>query len=288
MKQQPLRDFGFREVNGMILETRKLEERLSLPDAHVVFYILDTPGEKLRIQKRPFVILCPGGGYEHTSFREGEPLAMYYLGRGYHAAVLRYSTAPAVFPAALLELGRTMTIIHENAEKWKVDTDRIFVQGCSAGGHLAGCLGTMWKEPFLSEELHTDSRLLRPAGLLLCYPVISSRAGTAHEGSFRSLLGEQYEEKKDSLSLEDRVTSDTPPCFIWHTFADATVPVNNSFLMAQALHRCHVKTELHVFQEGAHGLGAADELSRRKDGSGVQEECQCWLDLSYRWMEGIR
>ena len=60
----------------MILETVKLKEEGSLPDAHVVFYILDTPGEKLFIQKRPLVILCPGGGYERTSFRQGEPIAM--------------------------------------------------------------------------------------------------------------------------------------------------------------------------------------------------------------------
>ena len=71
----------------MILETVKLQEEGSLPDAHVVFYILDTPGEKLWIQKRPFVILCPGGGYERTSFREGEPIAMYFLGKGYHVAI---------------------------------------------------------------------------------------------------------------------------------------------------------------------------------------------------------
>lgn len=272
----------------MILETVKLQEEGSLPDAHVVFYILDTPGEKLWIQKRPFVILCPGGGYERTSFREGEPIAMYFLGKGYHVAILRYSTAPAVFPAALLELGRTMALIHENREKWKVDTDQIFVQGCSAGGHLAGTLGTMWQESFLAQKLHVKAEDLRPAGLLLCYPVISSKEGVAHEGSFRALLGDRYEAEKEKLSLEDRVGEETPPCFLWHTFADATVPVENSLLMAGALHRCHVKTELHIFQEGVHGLGAADELSRRADGSGVQRECQCWTDLAYRWMEHIR
>ena len=200
----------------MILETVKLQEEGSLPDAHVVFYILDTPGEKLWIQKRPFVILCPGGGYERTSFREGEPIAMYFLGKGYHVAILRYSTAPAVFPAALLELGRTMALIHENGEKWKADTDQIFVQGCSAGGHLAGTLGTMWQEPFLAQKLHVKAEDLRPAGLLLCYPVISSKEGVAHEGSFRALLGDRYEAEKEKLSLEDRVGEETPPCFLWH------------------------------------------------------------------------
>lgn len=272
----------------MILKTIKLKEQGSLPDAHVVFYILDTPGEKLHIQSRPFVILCPGGGYERTSFREGEPIAMQFLRQGYHVAVLRYSIAPAVFPAALLELGRTVLLIRAHAEEWKADPSQIFVQGCSAGGHLAGCLGTMWDAPFLAEALQTEPDLLQPEGMILCYPVISSARGTAHEGSFRALLGTDREEAWEPLSLEKRVKETTVPAFLWHTFADGTVPVDNALVMAQALHRARVRTELHVFQEGAHGLGAADELSRRPDGSGVEPECQCWTKLACRWMEQIR
>lgn len=272
----------------MILHTIQLKEEGSLPGAHAVFYILDTPGDRIRIQKRPLIILCPGGGYERTSFREGEPIAMYFLEKGYHAAVLRYSTAPAVYPTALLELGRTMALIHEQKEEWKVDTDRIFVQGSSAGGHLAGCLGTMWNSPFLTGQLSVEAAVLKPAGLVLSYPVISSREGIAHEKSFRTLLGEKYQEMKEALSLEKQVNRDMPPCFLWHTFADGTVPVENSLVMAEALHRCHINTELHVFQKGIHGLGRANEGSRRADGTGVEEACSCWVELAYRWMEQIR
>lgn len=270
----------------MIIEKIKLETEGSLPEAHFVVYILDTPNE-LYVKKRPMIILCPGGGYERTSFREGEPIAMYFLQKGYHVGILRYSTAPAQYPTALLELGTAMGIVHKYAEEWKIDTSKIFVQGSSAGGHLAGCLGVFWDNPFLSKKLNIASRKLRPAGLILSYPVISSDENISHRGSFQTLLGDKYITEKDSLSLENKVTEHTVPCFLWHTFEDQTVPVENSLRMAEALHRKGIRTELHLFQKGLHGLGSAGEESRRDDGSGVQEECQCWIDLAYKWMENI-
>lgn len=233
------------------------------------------------------IILCPGGGYEMTSFREGEPIAMYFLEKGYHVGVLRYSTAPARYPTALLELGTAMGIVHGRSAEWKVDAGKIFVQGSSAGGHLAGCLGAFWDREFLSEKTKIVPERLRPAGVILSYPVISSDENISHAGSFKSLLGERYETEKDTLSLEKQVTEKMVPCFLWHTFEDGTVPAENSIRMAEALHRRGIKTELHLFQKGPHGLGTAREESRREDGSGVQEECQCWMDLAYRWMENI-
>lgn len=270
----------------MIIERMKLQTEGSLPDAHFIAYVLDTPGD-LHIKKRPMVILCPGGGYERTSFREGEPIAMYFLQKGYHVGILRYSTAPAKYPTAFLELGMAMGIVKGHSEEWKVDERQIFVQGSSAGGHLAGCLGVFWNSTFLSKKLGIPSEKLRPAGLLLSYPVISSDENISHKGSFLNLLQDEYEEKKEMLSLERQVTEYTVPCFIWHTFEDRTVPVQNSVRMAEALHEKGIRTVLHLFQKGSHGLGSAGEESRRADGSGVQEECQCWMDLAYKWMENI-
>ena len=51
------------------------------------FYILDTLPDEMKIQKRPIILICPGGGYHKVSYREGEPLAMHFLSLGYHACV---------------------------------------------------------------------------------------------------------------------------------------------------------------------------------------------------------
>lgn len=273
----------------MIYKEIPIQAEGSAEDARLVVYILDTPEEKIKIQKRPVMILCPGGGYERTSYREGEPLAMHFLNRGYHVGVLRYSTAPAVFPTALMELGMAVKLFHTYEREWKVDTEHIIVQGSSAGGHLAASLGVFWNQPFLWEALQVPAEMLKPKGLILSYPVISSDEEKAHTASFKNLLGDAYasQEKKELVSLERQVGVHTPPCFIWHTFTDQTVPVGNSLRMALALERYKIPTELHIFREGIHGLGTATKLVEKPDGAGVQAECQCWVDLADAWLAGL-
>lgn len=271
----------------MLYKEIPIQTNGSAPDTKLVTYILDTPGEHIKIRKRPAVILCPGGGYELTSYREGEPLAMHFLSKGYHVGVLRYSICPARFPTALLELGIAMSLFHEHAEEWKVDTDHIIVQGSSAGGHLAGCLGVFWNRQFLTDILGISSSVLRPAGLILSYPVITADEAYAHMGSFQNLLGDEFYKEKENLSLEKQVGPHMPPCFIWHTFEDRTVPVENTLLLAMALKKAKVPAEIHIFQKGIHGLGLASELVEKPDGSGVQKECQCWVDLADVWLNNL-
>lgn len=45
-------------------------------------YIQDTVNVSERFM-RPAVLICPGGGYEFTSDREGEPIALAFLNKGY-------------------------------------------------------------------------------------------------------------------------------------------------------------------------------------------------------------
>ena len=133
----------------MKYEEIKIQIEGSAEDSRLETYILDTPLDKnLKIEKRPMVLICPGGAYEKTSFREGEPLAVHFLNQGYHAAVLRYSVAPHQFPTQVLELGKAVRMICEHADEWKVDKELIFIHGASAGGHLAASYGVFWNQEF--------------------------------------------------------------------------------------------------------------------------------------------
>lgn len=253
-------------------------------------YLLDTPADKIKIKKRPLVLICPGGGYEKLSYREGEPVAIHFLNQGYHACVLRYSVAPARHPAPLLELGTAMKIICENAAEWQVDERKIILAGFSAGAHLAASLGVFWNRERLLKALGVEkeaSQTLRPAGMLLSYPVITSEEGISHRGSFENLLGERFSGLSGELSIEKQVTEDTPPCFIWHTLDDDTVPVENAFLMVSALKRAGVPAELHVFPKGEHGLSLACRTVERADGSGINEPCAQWITLADAWLGTI-
>ena len=218
----------------MIHEKIEIQLKDSEFKANLFTYFLDNSPEIEPERKRSVVLICPGGGYQMTSDREAEALAVRFMAMGYHAAILRYSVAPARFPEALLQLATAVAMLRENAEKWHIDTEKIVVQGSSAGGHLAASLGVFWNKPFVAEALGMDSEKFRPNGLMLSYPVITS-GEKAHKGSFESVLGEDYadEEKRRFLSLEYNVTKDTPSTFLWHTAPDDTVPVENSLLFLQ-------------------------------------------------------
>ena len=179
----------------MIYNTFELHQEGSLPGAHLVTYIQEY-SEAMAINDRPLILLCPGGGYTRTSDREAEPMALKFLAMGYHAAVLRYSCAPAEYPTSLKELAYSIKFLREHAKEWHIDPHKIVVEGCSAGGHLAASLGVFWDEDFLAESQGlsaSEHELLRPDGLLLCYPVITS-GEFAHRGSFENLLGSRQEE----------------------------------------------------------------------------------------------
>ena len=251
-------------------------------------YFLDSSIEMRPNEKRPVILMCPGGGYEMTSDREAEPMAMQFLAMGYHVAILRYSVCPVRYPAALLQVAESVLYLKEHTDEYHIDPEKIVVQGCSAGGHLAANYGIAWNSPFLTKlmGMENDPEQLCVAGLLLCYPVITS-GEKAHEESFRNLLGEQYEEKKDELSLENQVTPDTPPTFLWHTATDETVPVENSLYFFQACLQQGVSAELHIYSVGGHGLSLANEETCRANGIGVQKECQSWIGLAQTWLEEI-
>lgn len=271
----------------MLTEIFKIHAQGSDENAYLRTYIIDR-SDSLRYNKRPLILICPGGGYEFVSDREAEVMALQFTAMGYHAAVLTYSVKPAVFPTQILETAQAWKIIRDNGEKWNVLSDKIIIFGCSAGGHLAASYSLFCEEDFVVNSVGISADGLRPAGMILCYPVITS-GKFAHQGSFAALLGDDYDkltgsELMDKVSLEKQVTDDTPPAFIWHTYTDNVVPVENSLMFAAALREKNVNCELHIFPEGGHGLGLANEFSLDQSGWGLQTECQIWIRHVKIWL----
>ncbi len=242
----------------------------------------EVQGERVR----PLVVICPGGGYGHHSPREGEAIAVKMNDLGYNALVVRYSLVPNEYPCALLELASVVALARSKAAEWHIDTEKIIVAGFSAGGHLAASLGTMWNEGFISEALGVSPEAIKPNAMLLGYPVITS-GEFAHRGSFEKLLGSQYDALVDSMALENRVNADTPRAFIWHTFEDGSVPVENSLLFANAMRRNNIHFELHIFPYGSHGLGLATQETNTKDGTKFQPECAVWTEMFATWLSNL-
>jgi acetyl esterase/lipase len=207
------------------------------------------------------IVVCPGGGYGGLAAHEGHDYALWLNQQGVAAFVLKYRLGSHGYrhPAMLDDAARAVRTVRARATEWRVDPKRVGIMGSSAGGHLASTALTHFDagKPDAADPVERQSS--RPDLGILCYAVITLGEFT-HQGSKRNLLGDQPPtELVRSLSNETQVTAATPPCFVWHTWEDTAVPVENSLQFAAALRRAGVPFDLHVYQKGRHGIGLADK-----------------------------
>lgn len=285
-------------------------------DVTLTTYIVEDSPELLDGKKRPAVLVCPGGAYLNCSDREGEPVALKFVSMGYHAFVLRYSTylegkpgfpdlsepAPAKefcqHPTPVREIGQAMLIIREHGEEWLVDTEKIAVCGFSAGGHNAAMYAAYWHTDLISGYFHEDREKFRPAAAILGYPLTdyvfmkentgkSSPADAAFFAfSNNAFLGSPVpsDEVLDEVSPARHVTKYMPPVFLWATAADTLVPVQHTLRMAHALADQGIPFEVHIFEEGPHGLSLSDQ-STAQARSQIYPDAAKWADLAEAWLE---
>ena len=206
------------------------------------------------------VVICPGGGYGHlASVKEGSDVAEWLNSFGVTGCVLKYRLSPRYrHPAPLLDAQRAIRLVRSQAAEWKLDPQRIGVLGFSAGGHLAATAGTHFDQGDPEATDPIDKVGCRPDLMVLCYPVISFSSPYTHVGSRNNLLGPNADPKLfELLSNEKHVTRETPPTFLFHTSADTGVPPENSLMFYMALHAKGVPAEMHIYEQGKHGVGLA-------------------------------
>jgi acetyl esterase/lipase len=214
------------------------------------------------------LVIFPGGGYGGLADHEGSGYAEFFSKHGVSCFVVRYRLGPEGFrhPAMLEDALAAISTVRGAATALGVDPGRIGVMGSSAGGHLTAHSLVAW-------DTYPSDISLRPDFGILCYPVITSGGEFCHQGSMANLLGPTPAPALlEEVSCEKRVTTDTPPCFIWHTAEDSGVPVENSMMFASALRRNGIPFELHIYAKGDHGLGLNAPFP-------WGEECLRWMGV---------
>lgn len=207
------------------------------------------------------MVICPGGGYAHLAPHEGNDYALWLNQHGVTCFVLKYRLGSSGYhhPAMLNDAARAVRWVRAHAGEYKIDTKRVGLMGSSAGGHLTATLLTHFDAGDANASDVVERQSSRPDLGILCYAVISMGDFT-HQGSKNNLLGKNPSpELVQLLSNELQVTTNTPPCFLWTTFEDKTVPMENTMLFAEALRKNHVPFALHVYEKGGHGMGLKDK-----------------------------
>lgn len=220
-------------------------------------------------KRRRAVLVIPGGGYNHVSEREAEPVAMAFFSRGYEAAVLYYSVGDDIALSSPVSEAAEAAAYIRTLES--VDEERITAIGFSAGGHLAAMLAEHGNDYCKGSELNA---------LILSYPVITmgehAHVGSRDEITLKDIC------KYDYYSAEKNVSSSFPPTFIWSTRNDGSVDVQNSLMMYSALMKENIYSELHIYPDGVHGLSLATLET------GIENPyVSSWIDDAFKFLDSV-
>jgi acetyl esterase/lipase len=207
------------------------------------------------------VVICPGGGYGGVAMdHEGHQIAQWFNSFGVAGFIVDYRHRKKGYghPAPLQDAQRAVRTVRARAAEFNVNPARIGIMGFSAGGHLASSVITHFDAGQADAADPIQRASCRPDFAILCYPVIAFDEPFTHRGSQTNLLGKDADKALvDSLSSEKQITKQTPPTFLFHTDADTGVPPQNSIVFYLALKKAGVPAELHIYQDGRHGLGLA-------------------------------
>lgn len=222
-------------------------------------FLQEVGGEFRHIEKRPAVLVIPGGGYAMCSDREADPVALAYAKAGYQAFILRYSVGKdATWPQPLEDYEEAMTLIREHADEWHVYTDKIAVVGFSAGGHLAAAAATLSKS--------------RPNAAILGHAVLE---------------GETARECLPSApDLVSAVDDKTCPCFLFATRTDNIVPISNTLNFSRALDAAGIGFESHIYAYGPHGFSVCDSAVL-DPGTEICPRAARWVEDSIAWLGDV-
>ncbi|AWN20089.1 alpha/beta hydrolase [Streptococcus sobrinus] len=241
-------------------------------------YLVEETSDIKNYNPRPAVIICGGGGFFKVTDREKEPVALYFLNKGFQAITLDYRVGQeSGYPAPLYDLAKMLLVTREKAEQWNVDPDKIIFIGFSAGATHCASLANRWNEPSLQAYFAYPEEKIRPSLVVLSYPLLdfsyqydSVMADPNNQqptnlspmpkldfltGALKTVVGKELtKENLKKHSPIEHISRDTVPTFIWGMQNDDCI-YNNALLdYAKKLKDNGVFYELHMFAVGEHGL----------------------------------
>ncbi|MHC4947887.1 MAG: alpha/beta hydrolase fold domain-containing protein [Planctomycetota bacterium] len=217
----------------------------------------------------PVVLYIHGGGWQRGAKEQGEVFIRAFARGGYLAVSVGYRlSGEAPFPAAVHDCKAAVRFLRAHAGELGVDPDRIGAWGHSAGGHLAALLATSADVPALDGELGGDdvSTAVRCAATVSGPADLTRGLDGRGAGMVRRWLGDgdraEVRRRARAASPVTWVDAGDPPMLIVHGTADRLVPVAQARRLRDALAGEAVEVELHLVEDGGHGLRDAEAYRR--------------------------
>jgi alpha-L-fucosidase 2 len=212
-------------------------------------------------EKRPAIISVHGGRWRGGHKRDDSTIKVQqWAGFGFFAMSIDYrlvGCTPA--PACYQDVQCAIRFVHANAEKYNIDTKRVFLIGQSAGGHMVSLAATLGDGPFPRtggwEEASNDFRA-----------VISVAANyelnTLSWGNIWTPPGEDPVKARTLASPVNHVRKDMKPLLIIHADDDRSVPIDNALGMVKALEDTGAKHVFRRYPDKGH-MGITDEVIKQ-------------------------
>ena len=239
--------------------------------------------------KRIAIIVLPGGAYGFLSAEESEPVALTFFEKGFSAFVLNYSVGDhSVYPNPLEDISKAIWEVRRNADDWGINPDAIVLMGFSAGSGIAAMSATQWNTPGLSERLGIPEDGIKPNAAVMGYGAASNSELLDTPGVYvPDILGKIARDRTPELDVVNYVGAHTPPLFIWHNRYDRLVPAINPIMMAEAMQKNELPYELHIFQEGHHGMSVGNNAPGKSLEGSEYPSVDLWVTLCENWLNSL-
>jgi acetyl esterase len=215
------------------------------------------PANHQRGDRCPAIVFFFGGGWRNGSPAQFQYQCRYLASRGMVAMTAEYrveSRHGVKAVSCFRDAKSAIRWVRKNAERLGIDPDRVAAGGGSAGGHLAGALGTIRE---FDEEGEDTSVSAAPNALVLFNPAlvlapVEGRGDRAWDklGSLEERMGVRPER----LSPYHHVREGQPPTIIFHGRDDTTVPYFTSELFAEKMKEKGNRCELVGYPGQSHGF----------------------------------
>lgn len=167
-------------------------------------------------QLKPAIVLIHGGGWKSGNKSLMHPLAQYIASKGYTCFTVEYRLSlEAKYPAGIIDVKNAIQFVKANADRFFVDTTKVAVLGCSAGGQMAALIGaTNNNKAFegLTSNHHSSSNV---NAIIDIDGILAFKHPESAENEVASLwLGGNAEEKEDVWTHASALThtdQNTPP-----------------------------------------------------------------------------